>query len=161
MNFLSTPLVARLLWLAPALMLVISVALVRAGGEQREIAESGTTVEAEVLDVYVRERSEITRGDVQLRFTPPGADAPVERRFELPLAFLKDLEQREGETIPVLVRPGDDQIVLGQYSRVQWVMTYSFAAMAFVAALGLSLLVAAWNRYLARKGDPATSVRPG
>ena len=159
MNFLSNPIAARLLWALPLLMAVISVGLLRAGLEQRETAESGQTVVAEVVDLEVRERSEITRGAVTLRYTPPGEAEPVVRPVELPLAFLKDIEAEykadSALTVPIQVREGRDQVVLGAYPRAQWVLTFSFAGMALIGALGLTWLVAGWNRFLARDGDPA------
>ena len=155
MNFLSNPLVARLLWALPLLMLVIAVSLVLAGTQQRDAAEQGTTVEAEVVSLTVRERAEITNGTVRLRYTPPAATAAIERDVELPLSFLKELEGREGEIIPIRMREGSDQIILGEHSRAQWIMTFSFAAMALIGAIGLAWLVAGWNRFLRTHGDPA------
>ena len=166
MDFLSHPLAARALWLAPALMLVIAVLLVPAGVAQREAAEQGETVQAEVLGVNLRERSEITRGEAVLRYTPPGASAPVERSVEMPLVLLKDLQVDfealpEGQTLTVPIRASasSDQIVLGAHSRAQWVLTFSFAGMALIGAVGLALLVRGWNRLLTTQGDPATRSR--
>ena len=159
MNFFSSPLLARLLWAMPLLLLVIAAVLVQRGMEQRETAEYGTGVSARVLDVEVRERSEITHGMVKLRYTPPEAAAPVERYIELPLAFMKEIEGDFAEdsllTLPIRVRAGSDQIILDAFSRVQWVMTFAFAAMAAVGAIGLGVMVRAWNRLLRTEGDPA------
>ena len=159
MTFLSNPTAARALWAAPALMAVIAVALLVSGLDQRRTATEGAEIQAQVVDVEVRERSEITRGAVTLRYTPPEASAPVTRTVELPLAFMKEIEQDfEADpalTLPIRVREGSDQISLGAFERVQWVMTLAFAGMALMGAIGLVLLVGAWNRYLAREGDPA------
>jgi hypothetical protein len=59
------------------------------------------------------------------------------------------------------VHPDGRQVVLASHARAQWVMTFAFAAMALVAAGGLAWLVGAWNRYLAREGDPAHRLTPG
>lgn len=159
MNFFSSPLVAKLLWALPLLLFAISAGLVIAGLEQRETAEAGVPVEADVTALEVRERSEITHGMVRLRYQPPTQADSVERWIELPLSFMKDIEQQyEADStlsLPVRVSESNDQIILRAYSRVQWVMTFSFAAMAFVGGVGLSLLVRGWNRFLAREGDPA------
>lgn len=156
MNFLSNPLVARALWLGPLLLAVICVSLVRAGVEQRAVSERGERVGARLVSLNVRERSEITHGTARLRYTPPGATAPVERSVELPLSFLKELEGREGETLMLRALPDGGPVVLDAHPRGQWVLTFAFAAMALVGAVGLSFLVAGWNRLLAREGDPAT-----
>jgi len=167
MDFLSNPIAARALWLAPLLMLVIAIVLVPAGMAQREAAESGETIQAEVVSVNLRERSEITRGEAVLRYVPPGASSGVERPVEMPLVLLKDLQVDfeslpEGETltIPILASAGSDQIVLGAHSRAQWILTFSFAAMALIAAIGLTILVRGWNRLLSTQGDPARRPHP-
>ena len=162
MNFLSNPVVARLLWVLPILLVVIAVATTRAGLQQRAVAERGTVVEAEVTDLTLRERSEITTGQVSLRWTPPGADVPVERAVELPIILLKEIEVdylilEEGETmtLPIVVSDATDQIVLATHRRGTWLLTLSLAAMAAFGALICAVLVGGWNRFLAREGDPA------
>ncbi|MEM1055925.1 MAG: hypothetical protein AAGI52_10400 [Bacteroidota bacterium] len=159
MNFLSNPLVAKLLWALPLLMLVISVGLVRAGMEQRETAEAGISVDADVTAIEVRERSEITHGMVRLRYPQPSQVDSVERWVELPLAFMKEIEAGYEEdstlSIPIRVSETNDQIILRAYSRAQWVLTFAFAGMAFIGFAGLSALVGGWNRFLSREGDPA------
>lgn len=155
MNFLSHPIVARLLWAMPLLLLAISAYLFWAGTEQRGAANEGVAVEAEVLGINTRERAEITMGSVQLRYTPPGEAEPVERDIELPLTYLKSIEARGYEQMTVRVVPGQDQIVLEPYKRGQWVMTFSFAAMALIGAIGLAAMVRGWNRFLHTHGDPA------
>lgn len=160
MTFLSNPVAARALWAMPLLLLLIAGGLFVAGLEQKQTVERQQPVQAEVLDVFTRERSEITRGDVLLRYVLPEGDHAIERRVEMPLVFLKELEADlsadSGQTIRIYAEPGGDgQIVLASHPRAQWVMTFSFAAMSLVGALGLAWLVWAWNRYLKREGDPA------
>ena len=155
MNFLSHPLVARLLWVFPLLLLAISAYLFWAGSEQHAAATEGVAVQAEVLDIVTRERAEITMGAVRLRYTPPGATAAVERDIELPLTLLKSIEARELEEVTVRIVPGRDQLVLEPYKRGQWILTFSFAAMALIGALGLGVMVRGWNRFLRTHGDPA------
>ncbi len=155
MNFLSNPIVARLLWALPALLLGIAVYLLLAGLEQRKAATVGVPVEAEVLGISTRERAEITRGEVQLRYVPPGETAPVERSIELPLTLLKSIEARAMKTVTVRAVPGHEQIVLDPYKRPQWILSLSFAAMALIGAFGLGVMVRGWNRFLREHGDPA------
>lgn len=162
MNFLSNPIVARLLWALPLLLAVIAVATTRAGFEQRAVAEDGQTVEAEVVGLNLRERSEITTGQVGLRYTPPGAAAPVEREVELPIILLKEIEADllatpEGETLvlPIVVSDRTDQIVIAAHRRGTWLLTFSLAGMAAMGAVIAGVLVGGWNRFLAREGDPA------
>ena len=165
MNALSNPIVAKLLWALPLLLLVITVLTARAGFEQRAVYESGTTVTADVLGLDLRERSEITHGAVRLRYTLPGADAPTLRTAEMPLVLIKEIEAGldatpEGQTyrVPLLVSEATDQVVLGTHPRGQWLLTFSLAGMALIGAVVSGLLVRGWNRLLAREGDPATRV---
>ncbi len=162
MNFLSNPIVARLLWALPLLLVVIAVATTRAGFAQRSVDASGQIVEAEVTGLDLRERSEITHGQVGLRYTPPGAAAPVERSVELPIIFLKEIEADldatpEGQTLtlPLVVSDETDQIVIASHRRGTWLLTFSLAGMAAIGAVVSGILVGGWNRFLAREGDPA------
>lgn len=155
MNFLSHPIVARLLWALPLLLLAISAYLFWAGFEQREAASVGVPVQAEVLGVFTRERSEITTGNVRLRYVPPGEVEPVERAVELPLTLLKSIEARDLSEITIRIVPGNDQLVLEPYKRGQWILTLSFAVMALIGAIGLGTMVRGWNRFLSAHGDPA------
>jgi hypothetical protein len=162
MTFLSHPVAARLLWALPLLLLVIAVATGWAGVQQRAVDARGQTVEAEVTGINLRERSEITTGQVGLRYTPPGAETPVEREVEFPIILLKEIEADlaatpEGETLtlPLVVSEETDQVVLGTHRRGQWVLTFSLAGMALIGAIVSGILVGGWNRFLAREGDPA------
>lgn len=149
------------MWIGPVFLLAIAAWLVWAGFEQREAAERGTVVTASVDTLVVRERSEITRGSAVFRYTPPGGTAEVTRDVELPMSFLKELQAHPGRPVDLRVLPGNDQVVLANHGRAQWILTFSFAAMALLGALGLTWMVAAWNRYLAREGDPALRMAPG
>lgn len=167
MNFLSHPLVARLLWALPLLLLVIAAATTRAGLAQRAVSETGTTVQADVLGLNLRERSEITHGAVRLRYTPPGAAAPTIRAVEMPIVLIKEIEADlnatpAGQTlrVPLIVSSTTDQVVLGTHPRGQWLLTFSLAGMALIGALVSGLLVRGWNRLLARDGDPALRAYP-
>lgn len=162
MNFLSNPIVARLLWSLPILLLVIAVLTTRAGFEQRGVAERGVTVQAEVQEVYLRERSEITHGELRIHYADPQSGETVARSVELPMVLLKEIEsdvnalpRGEKLSIPVLVSPETDQIVLGNHPRGTWMLTFSLAGMALIGALVSGALVRGWNRLLARDGDPA------
>ncbi|MEP0548119.1 MAG: hypothetical protein ABJF88_14380 [Rhodothermales bacterium] len=160
MNFLSNPLVARLLWALPALLLAIAVYLLWAGFEQHGAATDGVPVQADVLGIETTERSEITLGQVLLRYVPPGETVAVERTVEMPLTFLKSIEARELKQITVLARPGHGQIVLEPYKRPQWILSLSFAAMSLIGAIGLAVMVRGWNRFLSQHGDPANVALP-
>ena len=163
MDFFGSRLFARLLWFAPMLMLVIAVALVFAGLDQRRVSEQGTEVMADVEGLTLRERSEITRGEVRLRYLFPGTADSTRVAAEMPLVLLKEIEADLGAAgdaglqIPIRVSPDSDQVILGNHARGQWVLTFSFAGMALIGGIGLLFLVGGWNRFLARQGDPGAA----
>lgn len=154
MNFLSNPIVARMLWLLPLLMLAISGALLRAGLGQKNAADFGEVIEARIDSLDVRERAEITHASVYLTYTLPSGRLVESQPVEMQLVFIKQMEGREGETIQIRVDEESGQIVQNDHRRAQWILTFSFAAMALIGALGLAWMVAGWNRFLTREGDP-------
>lgn len=160
MNFLSNPVVARLLWLLPLLMLLISGALLRAGVGQKNAADYGEIIEARIDSLDVRERAEITHAAVYLSYTAPNGTVVNRQPVEMQLVFIKQLEGREGETIQIRVDEESGQIVGEEHSRAQWILTLSFSAMALSGALGLAWMVASWNRFLGNEGDPALRTNP-
>lgn len=154
MNFLSNRVVAMLLWAFPLLCVAIAVHLFQAAFDIRQTLEAGERVEAEVLEIYTLERSEYTDGYMRLRYTPPGAEAPVERRVTLPLTLVKYMEG--AEIVPVRVLPGGDvDVVLEDVARPQWRMALIHSSFAALMGLVLGALVFFWNRHLRRHGDPA------
>lgn len=155
MNFLSNPLVARMLWLLPLLMFVISGALLQAGLGQKNAAEFGEVIDARIDSLDVRERAEVTHAAVHLTYTTPNGTMVERRPVEMQLVFIKQLEGREGETIQIRVDEESGQIVREEHRRAQWILTMSFATMALMGGLGLVWMVGAWNRFLKREGDPA------
>ncbi len=154
MNFLSNPVVARLLWVLPLLMFLISGALLRAGLGQKNAVDFGEAIEARIDSLDIRERAEITHGAVYLSYTLPDGTIVERQPVEMQLVFIKQLEGQEGETIQIRVDEESGQIVQEEHGRAQWILTLSFAAMALVGALGLVWMVAGWNRFLKREGDP-------
>lgn len=155
MNFLSNPLVARLLWVLPLLMFMISGALLRAGLGQKSAADFGEVIDARIDSLDVRERAEVTHAAVYLSYTMPDGTVVERQPVEMQLVFIKQLEGREGETIQIRVDEESGQIVGDEHRRAQWILTLSFSAMALIGALGLVWMVAGWNRLLKREGDPA------
>jgi len=146
-------LVARLMWLLPALLVVISVALLRAGFAERETLAAGTAATAQVVDVEIRNRADVTYGHIDLRI--PLSDSEVlERRLPLPLSLLIPLQDRKEVRVRVLAG-SDKDVVIEDIARAQWRMALIQSAMSLLGAILLIIAVGAWNRYLRREGDPA------
>ncbi|MFV1981210.1 MAG: hypothetical protein ACC655_08665, partial [Rhodothermia bacterium] len=74
-----TVMVARLMWLAPVLLVVISLALIRAGINQKKTFESGALVTARVVDVNIRNRADVTYGHIDLMVPNTAGDSTFAR----------------------------------------------------------------------------------
>lgn len=145
-------LVARLMWLLPVLLVVISIALLSAGLDERETLGTGTLVTARVVDVEIRNRADVTYGHIDL-LVPISETESIERRLPLPLSLLTPLEGRD--EVDVRVLPGSSRdVVIEPIARAQWRMALIHSAMTLLGAILLGIAVFAWNRFLARQGDP-------
>lgn len=145
--------VARLMWLGPALLVAISIALLRAGFDERTTLESGTLVTAEVVDVNIRNRADVTYGHIDLRVPTPEGEV-IERRLPLPLSLLIPLEDEK--ELAVWYQPASStDVVIDFIARAQWKMALIHAGMSALGAILLAIGVFAWNRFLGREGDPA------
>ena len=147
----SRLLIARLLWIFPLLLLVLTIYLVQAAFDIRQTLMEGETVRAEVLEIFNTDRVDVTYAYIRLRLPLNGE--MVERRLPMPLSFINFLKGRD--SVNVRVRPGADQeVVLLDVARPQWRMAAINAAISFLGLVLLSIGVFAWNRYLRRQGDP-------
>lgn len=149
----TSHLVARLMWLVPGLLLLLALNQTKVAFDLHRTLAEGTPAVAEVLEYDKTERADVTFSYVRLR-VPLGEHRAIERTLPLPLSLMPQVEDRE--TVNVLVLPGAAQeVVVAAIARPQWRMAAINAAMSFVGFLMLGAGVFAWNRYLARKGDPA------
>ncbi|MEM1271744.1 MAG: DUF3592 domain-containing protein [Bacteroidota bacterium] len=147
--------IARLMWLLPVLLLVISASLVRAGLDQKETFEQGEAAVAEVVDFDITQRSEITYSYIDLRVEREGK-ATIEERLPLPISLSIPLEERE--TLAVRVNEGSNQqIMIEEIARAQWKMSLIHSGMSLFGAIMLIIGVGGWNRFLNRQGDPGAA----
>lgn len=148
-----TVLLARLMWLAPLFLVVISLALIRSGFGLKETLESGALATARVVDVKIRNRADVTYGHIDLRVPNTVGDS-TDARLPLPLSLLMSIE--EAPTVEVrLLQHTDQPVVIDRIARAQWRMSFINAAMTLLGALLLAWAVFAWNRYLEKEGDPS------
>lgn len=145
-------LVARLLWIVPAVLLFLTVNQALVALDLRETVQRGRVVTAEVLGFETTERADITMASVRLRL--PTADGQVERELPLPITFVRSLEG--SDSLAVFVAAGADQeIVIAEIGRAQWRLAAINGGISLVGFLLVFWGVFAWNRYLVQKGDPA------
>lgn len=147
--------VARLLWIFPAILLFLTINQVNVALDLRETLNSGTPATAEVVEIYKTNRVDVTYGYVRLRI--PTEDGVVERRLSMSVSLLPVLEGKD--SLDVRLLPGEDQeVVITSIAKPQWHMAAINGGISFIGLVLLTIGVFAWNRYLRRRGDPADRV---
>lgn len=146
-------LVARLLWIFPAILLFLTINQANVALDLRDTLSAGVPAEADVLAIETTDRADITMASVRLRVVLPEGEV-VERELPLPITFAKDLQG--SDRLDVRVNSGADQeIVIADLGRAQWRLAAINSGMSLIGFVLLTIGVFAWNRYLRRKGDPA------
>lgn len=148
---------ARLLWLAPLLLLFIGIYLSRAALEQRTTWQEGQPAQADVLEVEVSNRVDVTLDYVSLKVDMPDGSVLVKEKMSMPSTLMRRLE--DARTLDVHVRPGSSQeVIIDKLMPAQWLITAGNAGMSLLGALLLSIGVFAWNRYLKRRASAPEEV---
>ncbi len=147
-------LIARILWILPALLIFLSLNQAKVALDLRATWEAGTPATAEVLTYEYSNRADVTYGYVSLRVPLPDGQALMKEKMSLPHSLLPRLEGQE--TLAVRVRLGAAQeVVIAQLMPTHWLIAASQAGISLIAALIFFAFVFWWNRYLKKKGDPA------
>jgi hypothetical protein len=151
--------IARLMWLLPALLIVLTVALVKAGFDQHTTYEQGIPAQGTVSNVVLESRAEVTFGQLDVAVTLDDGTS-LQETLPLPLSLLHKVKDQS--VLPVRVLPGTSQpILIDEIARAQWRMSLINAVMAGIGAILLIIGVGAWNRYLRQEGDPGLRSMPG
>lgn len=147
-------LIARLLWIFPALLILLTVHQAKVAYDIHQTLQQGTPATAEVVETFKSERVDVSFDYVSLRVPLPDGRVLVKEKMSLPHMLYPQVEGKE--TLDVLVMPGEAQaVVIADIARPQWRIAAINAAMSFLGFLFFSVAVFAWNRFLNRKGDPA------
>lgn len=153
-------LIARLLWVLPAILAFLVIHQIIVGLDIRETVRTGERATAEVIEFDTTERSEITYAYVTLRVRMADGREFVRERMSLPQTLIGDV--RYAEELDVIVRPGADQeVVIQSIGETHWKVALGNALMSLFGFIMLTVGVYAWNRYLARSGDPGQQVAAG
>jgi len=145
-------LLAKLMWLMPALLLFYSLYLVQAGFDQKKTWEDGYKTIAEVTNVQVDQRSEITYGEIELSFEDEEG-AEVVESMPLPLSLL--FMVKDEASLPITYNASSSKpVTIDRVARALWKLSMINAAICLFAGLLLIIPVFAWNRYLKKHGDP-------
>ncbi len=155
----ASQVVARLLWIFPALLLFLTVYLGKAAIDLYETLHEGVPAVAEVTELEISNRVDVTYDYVSLRVALPDGQVIERERLSLPHSLAPSLAGQS--TLQVRVRPGAEQeVVIERIARPQWRIALTNAVMSFIAFVIGVVGVGWWNRYLSRQGDPAQQEMP-
>ena len=155
----SIRIVSRLAWLAPLLLVVLSVQQLVAALGMRATLADGTEAVADVIDYEFSTRVDVTYDYVSLRVPLPDGDVLVREKLSLPHSLAPRLEGKE--QVNVRVMPGASQeVIITEIAAAQWRIAAVNAAMSLFGALLFGAGVFAWNRHLKREGDPGEAPVP-
>ena len=151
------------MWLAPALFVLYGLYLLKAPFDYRRTLTTGVEAQAEVVELHIDNRKDVSMDHVSLAVTLPDGQRLVEERMPLPHSLAPLLKGRD--TVPVRVLPGSakpivivsdgEQTALG---RALWRLSAISGVMCLLMALMLGIGIWLWNRYLKRYGDPAERI---
>jgi hypothetical protein len=147
-------LITRLLWIIPLLLLVLTIQQAKVAIDLRATLQEGTPATAEILELEISNRVDVTYDWVSLRVTMPDGRVFEQEQMSLPHTLAPELEGKQ--QVDVRVRPDAPQpVAITQFARAQWRIAAIQSVMAFVGALLMGGGVFWWTRYLRRQGDPA------
>ncbi len=139
--------VARILWILPAILIFLTLNQAKVALDLRATWEEGTPATADVLVFENSNRADVTYGYVSLQVLLPDGQTLTKEKMSLPHSLLPRLEGQE--TLAVRVRPGAAQeIVIAQLMPTHWLIAASQAGISFLGALLFFAGVFWWNRYL-------------
>ena len=145
---------ARSAWILPVFFVGLFVHQAFVAYHLQATLTQGELVEAEVLEVHMENRVDVTYDYASLRVELDDGQVITKEKMSLPHSLIQLLEGRE--TVPVRVRPGAAQeIVVAEFGATQWRIAALNAAMALGAALVFGIGIFYWNRYLRQEGEPS------
>ena len=141
----ASTIVAKLAWLVPVLLLLLTVHQSKVVLDLGRTVRDGTRTVAEVTR-YVRiDRKDVTQAELDLRVLLPDGGVLVRERLSLPYSISHRVEQ---DTLTVIVLPGSAQeVVIASIVGTQTRIALSNAVMSFIMMLITGALVFAWNRF--------------
>lgn len=150
----STRIVARLLWIIPLFLVLLTVHQGKTAYDLRHTLTHGEEATAEVTEVHSENRVDVTYDYVDLRVRLDNGQVFEREKLSLPHTLIDQMEGKK--EVPVKVLPNAPQeVVLAELGHSQWRIAAIQAAFAGIAALLFGIGVYAWNRYLHRRGDPS------
>jgi len=148
---MSSNTVARVAWILPAVLLLLTVHQVVTAVNLGRTLDEGQQAMAEVTRYERSDRKDVTHVELDLLVHMPDGTSFERNRMALPYSIGHRVE---AESLEVTVLPGGGQeVVITQIGRTQASIAWSNGAMSFIAFLMAFIGVFSWNRWLARKED--------
>lgn len=145
---------ARTAWILPVFFAGLFIHQAIVAYQLQATLTQGELAEAEVLEVHMENRVDVTYDYASLRVELEDGQVITKEKMSLPHSLIQLLENRE--TVPVRVRPGAAQeMVVADFGATQWRIAALNAAMALGAAIVFGIGIFYWNRYLRREGEPS------
>lgn len=149
--------IARILWVLPAILFFLIFHQAYSALEIRKTLVEGEPAIAQVLEFESSSRSEISYDYLSIRV--PLADGRVIEKdhMSLPHTLVPVIEGRD--ELAVRVRPGARQeVVIEEIGSMHWKLALMNMAMSLFGFILLSVAIFAWNRFLTNEGDPGYRV---
>lgn len=149
--------IARLLWLAPGLLLALAGYLGWSAYRMYYTWQQGIPAVAEITELEISQRIDVTYDYVSLRIPLPDGRVLERKQLSLPHTIAPLL--RGLDSVEVRVRPDNpEDVVIVAWARAQWRMALIQAIMSLLGGILFAVGVGWWNRLLRRQGDPALRV---
>jgi hypothetical protein len=150
----TSRIIARALWVLPALLLFLVVNQTQVAVELRATWERGRPAVAEVLAMENTNRADITYDYISIRVPMADGQVLTKEKMSLPHSLMPRVGDQK--TLEVRVRPGASQeVVFASLMPAHWLIAAAQAGMSLIGFLILAIGVFWWNRFLQRQGDPA------
>jgi hypothetical protein len=152
--------IARIAWLLPLFFLGIALHQGKVAYDLQTTKTQGTEATAEVQDVKVSNRTQVTYDYVSVRVPMPDGSVLTRERLSLPHGVVPPLEEKETLAVRVapdarrsvvIMEPVESTPVVDTQIRIAGIN----ALMSLGAALLFGVAIWFWNRSLRREGDPA------
>lgn len=144
----TTVLVARVAWLVPAVLLLLTIHQGKAAKDLNDTLLKGEEARAEVTRYMRSDRKDVTQAELDLRVTLKDGSTLVHERLALPYTVAHRVE---ADFLDVRVMPGAAQeIVIVEIGPTQRRIALSNAGMAGIMLIMASIGVFYWNRQVNR-----------
>jgi len=143
--------IARLAWIAPALLLFLTIHQFRTAVNLQTTLDEGTLAWAEITRYDRTDRKDVTYVSLDIRVRMP--DGSFFERENLTLPY--SIGHRVGtDSIQVKVSPGAGQeVVFSEIGKTHVSIAWSNTAMSFIALIIAFVAVFSWNRLLSRRKE--------